>query len=53
VTRVLQEAVCARRDGEVTERLNSLFSDVDCAQEQARVASEWDTVGTDWSGERW
>ena len=53
VTRVLEEAVRARRDAEVTRRLNELFSNGDLAQEQAHVASEWDTVGTDWSGERW
>lgn len=53
VTRVLQEAVHARRDSEVTKRLNELFGSVELAQEQARTASELDTVGTDWSDERW
>jgi metal-responsive CopG/Arc/MetJ family transcriptional regulator len=53
VTRVLQEAVHARRDAEVTKRLNALFADVELAQEQARTASEWDAIGTDWSSERW
>jgi uncharacterized protein (DUF2384 family) len=53
VTRVLEEAVRARRDAEVTQRLNDLFSHSDFAQEQAHTASEWDAVGTDWSGERW
>jgi predicted transcriptional regulator len=53
VTRVLQEAVRARRDAEVTKRLNDLFADGEFDQEQARVASEWDAVGTDWSGECW
>jgi hypothetical protein len=53
VIRVLQEAVHARRDAEVTRRLNELFADGELAQEQARSASELDAVGTDWSGERW
>jgi metal-responsive CopG/Arc/MetJ family transcriptional regulator len=53
VTRVLEEAVRARRDAEVTKRLNELFAHGDLAQEQAHTASEWDTVGTDWSRERW
>lgn len=53
VTRVLQEAVHARRDAEVTKRLNELFGSVELAQEQARTASELDAVGTDWSDERW
>lgn len=38
-----------QRDAEVTKRLNELFSDGELAQEQARIASEWDEVGTDWS----
>jgi metal-responsive CopG/Arc/MetJ family transcriptional regulator len=53
VTRVLQEAVRVRRDADVTKRLNELFADADLAQEQAREASEWDKVGTDWGDERW
>lgn len=53
VIRVLQEAVRARRDAEVTRRLNELFADPAIAQEQARTASELDAVGTDWSDERW
>jgi metal-responsive CopG/Arc/MetJ family transcriptional regulator len=53
VTRVLRAAVGARRDAEVTRRLNELFSDVELAREQARSASELDAAGTDWSGERW
>jgi metal-responsive CopG/Arc/MetJ family transcriptional regulator len=53
VLRVLQEAVLARRDAEVTRRLNELFAAPDLAQEQARTAGELDAVGTDWSDERW
>lgn len=53
VTRVLQEAVRARRDAEVTKRLNELFADRDLAQVQTRTAGELDAVGTDWSDERW
>jgi hypothetical protein len=49
VTRVLQEAVDARRDADVTKRLNQLFADFDLAREQARGAAELDGVGTDWS----
>ena len=46
-------AVHARRDDEVTQRLNALFSNVDLAREQAQGASELDAAGTDWSTERW
>ena len=53
ITLVLQEAVLARRDAEVTKRLNELFADRDLAQEQARTAGELDVVGTNWSDERW
>jgi hypothetical protein len=53
VTRVLQEAVRFRRDAEVTKRLDDLFADPELAREQARAANELDTVGTDWSDERW
>ncbi len=53
VTRVLQEAVHARRDAEVTRRLNELFADGGLAKEQAGVASALDAVGTDWTDERW
>jgi hypothetical protein len=40
VTRVLQKAVCARRDAEVTKRLNELFADADFAQAQSRARGE-------------
>jgi metal-responsive CopG/Arc/MetJ family transcriptional regulator len=53
VTRVLEEAVRARNDAEVTRRLNELFADPELAQEQARTAKELDAVGTDWGDERW
>jgi len=53
VTRVLQEAVHARRDAEVTKRLNELFADGELAREQTRTAGQLDTVGTDWTDERW
>ncbi|HZF08617.1 MAG TPA: hypothetical protein VFE33_07505 [Thermoanaerobaculia bacterium] len=50
---MLQEAVRARRDAEVTRRLNELFAHGEIAQEQTHTASELDRVGTDWSDERW
>lgn len=53
VTRVLQEAVRARRDSDVTKRLNDLFADVNVGEEQASAANALDLVGTDWSDERW
>ncbi|HYU33674.1 MAG TPA: hypothetical protein VEW48_16095 [Thermoanaerobaculia bacterium] len=53
ITRVLQEAVRARRDAEITRRLNELFADPELAGAQVRTASELDMAGTDWGGERW
>jgi hypothetical protein len=53
VTLILQEAVRARRDAEITKRLNQLFADPDLAAEQLRTANELDSVGSDWSDERW
>jgi metal-responsive CopG/Arc/MetJ family transcriptional regulator len=53
VTRVLQEAVRARRDAEVTARLNALFANTEVAQAQAHSAGELDVTGTDWTDERW
>jgi len=53
ITLVLQEAVRARRDADITRRLNGLFADEDLARDQAREAEELDKAGTDWSTERW
>jgi hypothetical protein len=53
VIRVLQEAVRARRDADITRRLNELFADGSIAQEQSLGAGELDLSGTDWSDERW
>jgi metal-responsive CopG/Arc/MetJ family transcriptional regulator len=53
VTRVLRHAVRARRDTEITRRLNELFSTPGVAQAHSREASELDDAGTDWSDERW
>jgi metal-responsive CopG/Arc/MetJ family transcriptional regulator len=53
VTRVLQHAVRARRDAEITRRLNELFVVPEVAQKQRREASALDRVGSDWADERW
>ena len=53
VIRVLEHAVRARRDAEITRRLNELFTSPDLAGQQSRDASEFDRVGSDWSDERW
>ncbi len=53
VTTVLRQAVRARRDAEITQRLNELFAMPGLAQQQAREASELDRIGSDWPDERW
>jgi metal-responsive CopG/Arc/MetJ family transcriptional regulator len=53
VTSVLRHAVRARRDAEITRRLNELFATPALGKQHSREASELDDVGTDWSDERW
>ncbi len=53
VTRVLQYAVRARRDAEITRRLNELFSTSEVRDHQSREAAELDVIGTPWTDERW
>ena len=53
VTRVLQCAVRARRDADITARLNDLFATPAIAAEQRRGASDFDALGTSWTDERW
>lgn len=51
--RVLQHAVRARRDDEITRQLNELFAAPDLARQQSCQASELHHIGSDWSDERW
>jgi metal-responsive CopG/Arc/MetJ family transcriptional regulator len=53
ITRVLAAAVRARRDAEITKKLDELFADVRVKKEQRRAAAALDEVGTDWTDERW
>jgi hypothetical protein len=53
VTRVLQYAVRARRDAEITRRLNELFSSSEVRDAQRQEAAELDVMGTPWTDERW
>ena len=53
VTRVLQHAVRARRDADITRRLNELFAAPELATEQSREASDFEAVETSWTDERW
>lgn len=53
VTRVLEQAVRARRDADITRRLNDLFAAPEVAEWQRGEASELDRLGSDWADERW
>ena len=53
ITRVLRLAVRARRDAEVTRRLDALFADEPLAEEQRREADDLARLAVDWADERW
>ena len=53
VTRVLRHAVRARRDAEITRRLNELFATPEVAKQQSQEAANLDRLGSDWADERW
>ena len=53
VTLVLRRAVRARRDAEITRRLDQLFAASDLPAEHSREATALDDIGTDWLDERW
>ena len=53
VCRVLELAVRARRDAEVTRRLDALFAEDSLRESQRREASDLEKLGVDWAAERW
>ena len=53
VTKVLETAVRAHRDSEITARLNALFAQPELNEEQRKSAAALDEAGTSWSDERW
>ena len=53
VIEVLERAVRARRDAEITRRLDELFAAPELAEAQRRQAADLDNAGTDWSEEGW
>lgn len=53
ISRVLRLAVRARRDAEVTRRLDALFADESVRDEQRREAQELSQLGVNWDSERW
>lgn len=53
ISRVLRLVVRARRDAEVTRRLDALFADESVQKEQRREAQELAQLGISWESERW
>ena len=53
IGRVLRLAVRARRDAEVTRRLDALFADQSVKEERRREAGELAQLGINWNSERW
>ncbi len=53
VCRVLELAVRARRDAEVTNRLDDLFADDSLRDEQRSDVEKLEEVAVDWTNERW
>ena len=53
ISRVLELVVRARRDAEVTRRLDALFADESLRGKQRRDAEDLGRLGVDWADERW
>jgi hypothetical protein len=53
ITRVLEVAVRARRDAEITRRLDDLFADPKLQRDQRRGARVLDADVSLWNDERW
>lgn len=53
ISRVLRAAVKARRDAEITRRLDALFADDLVADAARRDVEELEELASDWSDERW
>jgi hypothetical protein len=53
IARVLAVAVRAKRDAEITKKLDQLFADERLTKAQRRGAAVLDRLGTDWTDERW
>lgn len=53
ITRVLAVATRARRDAEITRKLDEIFADERSKEAQRRGAATLDESGTDWTDERW
>jgi len=53
ISRILRLAMRARRDAEITRRLDALFADESLAEGQQREAEDLARLAVDWTDERW
>jgi hypothetical protein len=53
ITGILRLAVRARRDAEITRRLDALFGDEASRRVQRSELAALDALGSDWTDERW
>ena len=53
ISRILRLAMRARRDAEITRRLDALFADESLAEGQQRDAEDLARLAVDWADERW
>ena len=53
IVSVLETALRARDDAEITRRFNEVFVAPDTGASQLRETSDLDELGTDWTDERW
>jgi metal-responsive CopG/Arc/MetJ family transcriptional regulator len=53
VVKVLSQAVRARRDAQITKRLNELFADEELYSEQLKVAEDLGSVTSYWTDDQW
>jgi DNA topoisomerase VI subunit B len=53
ISRILRLALRARRDAEITRRLDALFADESLAQAVRREGDDLARLGVDWGDESW
>jgi len=53
ITRLLRTAVRARRDADITKRLNELFANESVAADQLDTAASFGEDAADWAEEGW
>ena len=53
ISRILRLAMRARRDAEITRRLDALFANESLAEEQRGEAEDLAGLAVDWSDEHW